>query len=462
MTRAPLVEEELIGAILLRPRSWFVAAETVAPEDFSHPVTAELFRAVGAVARRGTVTPGLVVAEARAATDGVPLDGYLYALMGMDPDIGVEEHAAIIADASRDRRAKAAVESMAGLLQERDLTTDELIAKAMEALQGASATARDRYSVGLDELVGRVAGDLASLPPEGAAAGVSTGLSSIDGLIGPLLPGELIVIGGDSGSGKTALATQIGIHVAASAPVEMCELEMDALQVAQRQLAGLTGISSRKIRAGTLTMEERESLLEQAQRMRGLRFTLHTRPGMTVDDIRAKAMARRGRDGELGLVIVDHSKLVKIKGKTVDRMERIARVYEEMKDLAKEAQVPVILLSQLTRKSREGAQTAKRISDLRPSRDGLYGGGDTVEFADIVLLVHQPSALWERAKPRKDGEEMDAWANVAAKWHGRGEVIVDKHRGGQSGGIAELEWDGPACRYKDIDIGYQDTEELPL
>lgn len=229
--------------------------------------------------------------------------------------------------------------------------------------------------------------------------GISTGLRSLDGMVGGLFGGDMVIIAARPSVGKTALATQICVEVARNhGPVLLASLEMKGYELAMRLLAKETGISMAELRAAAITDIDRDKVAESVETIKQVDLSLLYSRSVTVSKIRAAARLKRGMDGGLSMVVVDYLGLIKANDPRRPRYEQISEASAELKDLAMELEVPVIVLCQLNREADKGTAM---LSHLRDS-------GAIEQDADVVILLNRESkastdATLDVAKNRQGG-----------------------------------------------------------
>jgi replicative DNA helicase len=243
-----------------------------------------------------------------------------------------------------------------------------------------------------------------------------TGLYEVDACIGGLHAGDLSILAARSSVGKTAFALQVAHYNARrNRPILFVSLEMSAVDIYDRLIASDTGISIAKLRAGRdgLTDEEFREYLDSSEYLRDLALTVHAPTSATVADIRTAAKVTKAKAGGLGLVVVDYLTFIKSSNHRMDRREQVGEICKQLKQVANDLEVPMMVLSQLNRQAEGEIPT---LSMLRES-------GSVEEDADQVIFVHRQS--------RSDRD---------------GKIIVAKNRHGQCG-IVDVDWDGARMRY---------------
>lgn len=249
-------------------------------------------------------------------------------------------------------------------------------------------------------------------------AGLLTGLETFDENIGGLFPGELVVTAARPGVGKSALAMQVAFSAASSGrPVLFVTLEMQGYELATRLLCSKAGVSSKLVRTGELTPKQTKALSDAAIRMSKTPLHLLFRPGCRVADIRrvANRMKRQG----LALLVVDYLQLITPNDRRIQRHEQVGQMTAELKRLAGELEIPVMVLAQLSRQAEEGA--APKLSHLRES-------GSIEQDADVVMLLHR----------KKAHEGDDVGLNAV--------LDIAKNRAGETGQI-QLDWHPSETRF---------------
>ncbi len=295
---------------------------------------------------------------------------------------------------------------------------------------------------------------------DGHVTGVTTGLRDLDRRLGGLQKSDLVILAGRPSMGKTALATNIGFNAANAEKdketgtkhrVAFFSLEMSAEQLAHRVMAEESGISSDRIRRGEVKSDEFSKIVEAAQRMSNVQFFIDDTPALTVPALRTRARRLKRQFG-LDLIIVDYLQLMRsasAKG-SENRVQEISEITRGLKAVAKELEVPVVALSQLSRAVENREDKRPQLADLRES-------GSIEQDADVVMFVYREQYYHERAEPKQRTDESDdAFFKRTEDWKARGErvhnladVIIAKQRHGPVGTIV-LQFDGAITRFSDL------------
>lgn len=298
----------------------------------------------------------------------------------------------------------------------------------------------------------------------GHLSGVTTGLDSLNTRIGGLHKSDLIIVAGRPGMGKSSLATNIGFAAAkryqadmedgiepaksAGAAVALFSLEMSADQLATRMLAEESGISSENLRMGKISQQEFRQLARAAAELQSLPFYIDDTPGLTVAALRARARRLKRQKG-IGMVIVDYLQLLQGTGRNAheNRVQEISEISRGLKQLAKELDLPVVGLSQLSRAVEQREDKRPQLSDLRES-------GSIEQDADIVMFIYREDYYLAAKQPGDDHPDFAAWQEEMARAYGGAEVIIAKQRHGATGKV-RLKFDSRITKFSDvIDEGY--------
>jgi replicative DNA helicase len=266
---------------------------------------------------------------------------------------------------------------------------------------------------------------------DGELLGVPSGLFDVDRLTSGAAPGDLVVLAARPAMGKTALALGWGWHLAGEKgmPVAIFSLEMSKRQLVQRLLSGVARVPLSKIRSGTVAPEDYPRLVRETARLSGAPLFIDDSAGTTVPRMRAKLQrleARlRARGEALGLVIVDYLQLMTTERRTENKNAEVAEISRSLKVLARDLDVPVLAIGQLSREAEKG-------HDKRPMLSHLRDSGAVEQDADVVLFIYR-----------------DEYYNPDSEHKGTAEVIVAKHRNGPTG-TAHVAWFEKEARFASI------------
>ncbi len=291
-------------------------------------------------------------------------------------------------------------------------------------------------------------------------SGLPTGLTDLDNMMGGLQPSDLIVLAGRPSMGKTALATNIAVSVASStrlkrltddndsahepAVVGFFSLEMSAEQLAARILSETAQIPSNKIRRGQIIEEEMKNLVDASSFLSNAHLFIDQTGGITIAQLAARARKLKRQKG-LDLLVVDYIQLLSGSAAKANagRVQEVTEITTGLKALAKELEVPVLALSQLSRQVEQREDKRPQLSDLRES-------GSIEQDADVVLFVYREEYYVQRAEPKLGTEEHLKWQEQLRSVEGIAEVIIGKQRHGPTG-TARLQFTGEFTRFDNLD-----------
>ena len=292
----------------------------------------------------------------------------------------------------------------------------------------------------------------------GHLSGVTTGIDGINNKIGGLHKSDLVILAGRPGMGKTSLATNIAFSCAqrfirdtedgidltksAGAPTAFFSLEMSADQLATRILAEQSGISSENLRVGKISQQEFRQLARAAAELSSLPLYIDDTPGLTIAALRARARRLKRQKG-IGMIVVDYLQLLQGSGRSSNdnRVQEISEISRGLKQLAKELDLPVLALSQLSRAVEQREDKRPQLSDLRES-------GSIEQDADIVLFVYRDDYYLAGKQPADDHPDFMAWKDQMERVYGTAELIVAKQRHGSTGKI-RMRFDARITKFSD-------------
>lgn len=301
---------------------------------------------------------------------------------------------------------------------------------------------------------------------DGGVSGIASGFRDVDRRMGGLQPSDLIILAGRPAMGKTALATNIAYRVASKYKTEMkpdgteevvdgavvgfFSLEMSSEQLATRIVSEQAGIPSERVRRGVIERDEFDRLVDAAQRLNDLPLYIDPTGGISVAQLAARARRLKRQKG-LGVIVVDYLQLLTGSSRRASegRVQEITEITTGLKALAKELNVPVIALSQLSRQVENRDDKRPQLADLRES-------GSIEQDADVVMFVYREEYYLERRQPREGTPEHMAWQDEMAQAEGMAEVIIGKQRHGPTGTI-KMQFQGEVTRFSD----YIDESHLP-
>jgi replicative DNA helicase len=293
---------------------------------------------------------------------------------------------------------------------------------------------------------------------DGSLSGVATGLRDLDTKMGGLQASDLIIVAGRPGMGKTALATNIAYNIAKAHRAEVqpdgtmktvnggivgfFSCEMSAEQLATRILAEQTSIASSMIRRGGISEADFEKIRDYSIELQSLPLYVDETGGLSISQLTARARRLKRQKG-LDMIVIDYIQLLQGSGKKSDnRVQEVTEITTNLKALAKELNVPIIALSQLSRQVENREDKRPQLADLRES-------GSIEQDADVVIFVYREEYYLANKEPRIGTPEYEKWQLDMSLVHGKAEIIIGKQRHGPTGTV-EVQFEGQFTRFSDL------------
>ncbi|MEX0371270.1 MAG: replicative DNA helicase [Tateyamaria sp.] len=457
-------EQQLLGAILTNNDVYDRVASIINPTHFYDPVHARIFEISAArIAKNNLASPVTLKAFMEDDEGLKELGGpaYLARLAGAAISaFAVRDYAQMIYDLAvrrdliqlgRDISAKAAKVDVTSEPKEQIVEAEQALYKLAE--QGTSEGGFQSFLKAVTDAV-NVAN--AAYQREGGLAGISTGLIDMDKKLGGLHPSDLLILAGRPSMGKTSLSTNIAFNIAKAfkkgvkpdgsegaiegGVVGFYSLEMSAEQLAARILSEAAEVPSENIRRGDMTEAEFRRFVDAAKQLEACPLYIDDTPAIPIAQLAARARRLKRTHG-LDVLMVDYLQLVR--GGADNRVQEIAEISMGLKAIAKELNIPVIALSQLSRQVESREDKRPQLSDLRES-------GSIEQDADVVMFVFREEYYKEREKPGDhDLEAMAKWQEEMERLHGRAEVIIGKQRHGPIGTV-DLSFEGQFTRFGNL------------
>ncbi len=465
-TRTPPVnyeaEQALLGAVLANNLVYDRVNEFLRPEHFADPLHGRIFAAIGKLIERGQIANPVTLKnlfDQDGALTEIGGAAYLVQLaQSVVTVINAEDYGRTIHDLYLRRQ----------LIDLGEVTVNEAFTHDAEvsALQQIEAAESKLFALaetgqiegGPKDFKTIVTSALnmaqAAYKRDSHLTGVTTGLSDIDRKLGGLQPSDLIILAGRPSMGKTALATNMGFNAASSFKendtgmrykVAFFSMEMSSEQLALRIMAEKSGISSDRIRRGDIkTDEEFGRIVEASTEMSTAGFFIDDTPALTIPALRTRARRLKRQHG-LDLIIIDYLQLMRSANNrgSENRVQEISEITRGLKAIAKEINVPVIALSQLSRAVEQRDDKRPQLADLRES-------GSIEQDADVVMFVYREEYYHERKKPGDhETDKMMEWQREMERVHNVAEVIIAKQRHGPIGTVP-LHFDGMITKFSDL------------
>lgn len=452
------VERAVLGAFMVYPESIHRYRDALTPAHFSDEAHAKIFSVMCDLAQsEQTIERAVILKRCDATPRGSSMPIYLAQLIIDAPgEGGLVDLVDELRESFMRRSARAVFESAAKTIGDVDRVTEKLeeVQAGISALLAATKSGGGHVGALCRDLITR-----AWSPPAERPQRIRTGLKAFDQVAGPLTAGDLIVLGGSTSAGKTALAGQLAKSIAERAlipskdhpeqmlgvPVLYISLEMEPDQIAGRLLAMQAAIPLWKIEQDEIIEAERYIVTDAEKYLGQIPLDIETLPRATPEALLAMVMKYQKTKG-IGIVFVDHLHYVRSANRKLDRFAAIEDVVMEIKACAKQTKIPWFCLAHLSR------EVGKR-PDKRPHMTDLYGASEIEKSADIVAFVHREAYWLLRDKPKEGTPEYEAWMTALYGTLGtpenpasdgcvnKAEIIVEKRRRGRGVGSSMCEFD---------------------
>ncbi len=424
-------EQSVLGAMFLEREAILVAAEILRPEDFYRDAHRYIFEAILELEEKGRPADLVTVTETlrqQGRLEDVGGLAYVTTLAQSVPTAAnVEYYARIVEEKSILRRL---IREATRIIQNSYEAADEAAAILDEAEQGILRISQYRNNSGfvpIKDLISAAYDRIEYLyQNKGGVTGIPTGFKDLDRLTAGLQPSDLIIIAARPSMGKTSFALNVALHVALEVkiPVAIFSLEMSREQLILRMLSSEAGIDGQRLRTGFLDEEDWLLLTTAMARLSEAPIFIDDTPNLTVMDIRAKARRLVQERGQ-ALILLDYLQLVNSRRAVENRQQEITEISRGLKALARELQVPVVALSQLSRAVEQRQDKRPVLSDLRES-------GAIEQDADVVAFIYR-----------------DEYYNPDTEKKGIAEIIIGKQRNGPTG-LVQLAFLKDSMRFRDL------------
>jgi len=467
-------EQALLGAVLANNAAYERVAEFLLPEHFADAMHGRIYEACGKLIERGQIANAVTLKnyfEQEAALNDVGGAQYLAKLQASYVTIiNAADYGRTIHDLHLRRELIDLGEGVVNDAFEHDLDSNarDQIEVAEEKLFSLAEVGQSDKGLApfKQALIQSVDMTETALRREGQLAGVTTGLTDLDKLLGGLHRSDLLILAGRPSMGKTALATTIAFNAARTPrqerdpdgnPIERPQvtaffsLEMSSEQLATRILASESRVRSDAMRKGEISNEDFDAIFEASRSLYEVPIFVDDTPALSVSQLRTRARRLKRQHG-LSLIVVDYLQLMQAPiGRRIDnRVQEVSEITRGLKAIAKDLDVPVIALSQLSRQVEQREDKRPQLSDLRES-------GSIEQDADVVMFVYREQYYLERAEPAQRPDEANdkfderhqRWLELCERAYGVAEIIVAKQRHGPIG-TREFAFDGDTTSFKDL------------
>jgi len=446
-------EEAIIGSLLIDPEAIFKVAAFLTPEDFFDETNKLIYQACLALYQRQEVIDQITVAHELMRQDKLEEIGgaaYLSHLISVTPTpFYVEHHAQMVSNMAVMRQLIIAAGRIAAIGYEAGPDVEASLNKAEDIVfqigrrQGSLnlVSVRDVLSQYFEQAGQPLAGEM-------QLAQVLTGFTGLDRLLGGLHRSDLIILAARPSVGKTSLALNIARNAAVEqrACVVLFSLEMSRDTIVQRLLSSEAKVDSRDIRSWSFTEREEKKIMDASGALSEAPIYIDDTPQMRVIDIRSKAR-RFYREHGIDLIIIDYLQLMQGDGKSENRVQEMSNITRSLKALARELNIPVLTISQMSRAVEQRTSHRPQLSDLRES-------GSIEQDADVVFFVYREALQCKE-------EEWNRTHDIGKEPYPRNEadIIVEKHRNGPLDTV-KLQFVPKFSRFDNLEAAPPGSEEL--
>lgn len=431
-------EKSLLGAVLIDEETIADISEHVTPKDFYEKRHSIIYGAMMRLYERHEPVDLLTLTDElkrRKELETIGGSAYLTELTNYVPTSAhAEAYAELVAQKAVRRRLIKASTEIAELGYNEDTSTQELLEQAESELFSVSDKTLKQDLVSIESILTESFDRMEELHRnKGAIRGIRTGYRDLDNMTAGLQRSDLVVLAARPAMGKTTLVTNLAYNVAtiAKQPVLFFSLEMSKEQLADRMLADASGVDAWNIRTGNLSDDDFSKLSDAMGELAEAPIYIDDTPGMSVLEMRTKAR-RANHDHPLGLIVIDYLQLMQGSGKdNGNRVQEVSEISRGLKLIARELNVPVIALSQLSRSVESRSPQIPQLADLRES-------GSIEQDADIVMFIYR-----------------EAYYNPETEKGNITDLIISKHRNGPTGKI-ELYFHPDRLRFMSYDRKHQE------
>ena len=419
-------ERAVLGAVLADNTLLAGVAEVVGSDDFASPAHSAIFSAMIRLDGTSRTVDHLTLAEELKVQGQLVAVGGPGYLMGLDQTVPLASNAIQYAQIVKDQALRRRLANVGREIQELASTEtgdlETLLDEAERKVFLLAEKKREGDLLPVSELMEHTLDLLDKMKAASTGiTGLSTGYVDLDNQLTGLHAGELIILAARPGIGKTSFAMNIATHVALkeNKGAAIFSLEMPSEQLLMRLLASSARVDMKKLRGGRLSPHDEEKFQQMAGELYNAPIYIDDSGGLSPFDLRAKARRLKQKDPRLSLIIIDYLQLMHQKGKVESRQLEVAEISRALKQLAKELEVPIIALSQLSRKVEERKGGKPMLSDLRES-------GSIEQDADVVMFIHR--------EEQEEGEG-GGGTNSEGKTVIPVELVIAKQRNGPIGEI---------------------------
>lgn len=468
-------EQSLLGALLVNNEALSRLGDMLMAEHFYEPLHARIFEAIRKFNDKGLIANPITLKhyfDQDAALADIGGGAYLAKLAGAAITvINISDYSSMIYDLALKRQLITIGEDVVNdaFLHTIDVGATTQIEAAEQKLFNLSleGSGDKGFRSIKQSIIGSIKQAEYAFKNDGGVVGLTTGLLDMDKLLGGLQRSDLLILAGRPSMGKTALAVNVAYNACEALHKEALRdgktakdvgcvgffsLEMSAEQLTTRMLSSSSKLNSHKIIQGKLTSEEFAHLVRTSNQMAAMPFFIDDTPALTIASLRTRAR-RLKRQNNLRLVVVDYLQLLRGNSTSSqqNRVQEVSEITQGLKAIAKELDVPVVALSQLSRAVEQREDKRPLLSDLRES-------GSIEQDADVVLFIFREEYYLSRTMPSMDDDiKFQKWQEDMNKVMNVAEVIVAKHRNGPIGTV-KLRFEPNLTEFSNLAQGYDQPE----
>ncbi len=449
-------EQALLGSILVNNDIIDEISTIINPTSFYDPAHTKIYEVIEALNNKGMIANPITLKnyfEKDNMLDEVGGTEYLVKLTRFSGSTKQAlDYAKVIHEMYLRRELVLISDNLSSeTLNSKEQTAEKIIESTEKSLfdlaeRGSFSQSFLKFNQALDQTI-----EMATLAMKNdkGIVGVPTGLTDLDEKLGGLHKSDLVILAGRPSMGKTALATNIAYHAAQNilskqekSSVAFFSLEMSSEQLSTRILSEQARIKSDDIRRGKVTEEEINRYIETSRNIYNLPLFIDETPAITIATLSNRARRIKRLFG-VSLVVVDYIQLMRsTSNRTDNRVQEISEITQGLKALAKELNVPILALSQLSRAVEQRDDKQPQLADLRES-------GSIEQDADVVMFVYREAYYLERKMPKQGSIEYAEWQSKMSDVHGLADIILGKQRHGPTGTI-KVEFEGIYTKFKDL------------
>ena len=424
-------EQSVVGSMIMDKQAIITAGEILTTEDFYHKQYGVMFQTMVEMNSEGRPVD-IVTLQERVKEKNVPAEVYSIEfirdlLAAVPTSANIRQYAGIVTDKAVLRNIIRVNDSIANECYAGTQKTEDILADTEKKIFELVKNKGDHEYVPIDKVVLEALDKIsAAAKNRGAVTGVPTGFKDLDGYLSGLQPSDFVLVAARPSMGKTAFVLNVAENVAIKQGITTAifSLEMSNVQLVNRMLSLESTVDADKLRKGRLDSSDWGKLIEGADSIAKSHLIIDDTPGISIAELRSKCRKYK-MENDLGLVIIDYLQLMSGSGRTDSRQQEISDISRSLKALARELDIPVVTLSQLSRAVEQRPDHRPMLSDLRES-------GAIEQDADVVMFLY-----------RED------YYNKDTDIKGIAEIIIAKQRNGPIGTV-KMAWIPEQTRFADL------------